>query len=228
MPETILVCGGSGGVGRLLCERLGRAGHQAIATYHQQRDQTLAWAEAAAIPAIPLDLSRPDGVGLGVEELAALGLEPTGVVFAASPRPEIAPFGKISDAEMERQWQVNVRGPHRLLAELIKRYFRKSRRGTAIAVLSAAMGDPDGRGAVGSMAGYVEAKFGLRGVLTAARAEFDWLRIGFVAPDFIETPMLDVFDPRYLDMMRARQTLGRFLSPDEVAGDIERLITDAP
>ncbi|TAN73719.1 MAG: SDR family oxidoreductase, partial [Magnetospirillum sp.] len=210
------------------CGRLRRGGYEVVATYHQQREQTLAWAAAESVHAVHLDLSRPDSVNQGLEDIAALGCRPSAVVFAASPSPEIAPFGKISDAEMERQWQVNVRGPHRLLAELIKRYFRKAGHGTAVAVLTAAMGGNGGQGAVGSMAGYVEAKFGLKGVLTAAKAEFDWLRIGFVAPDFVETPMLDVFDSRYLDMMRSRRTAGRFLAPDDVAREIEDLIRDAP
>lgn len=209
MAEAVLVTGGSGGIGAATCRALAAAGFLPVVGYASGRDR----AEAVGGLTLACDMADDAAIDAAVARLAA---ETTlaGVVLAASPPPALAPFTKVTD-ELERQWRVNVAGPRRLLAGLVKACFRPRRTGFAVAVLSRAMG-LEGATSPG-MADYVIAKHGLLGVVKAAGAEYPWLRTGFVSPGFTETAMLTAFDDRYLDQARAA---GRFATPDEVAAEI--------
>ena len=71
--------------------------------------------------------------------------------------------------------------------------------------------------AASNMGAYVVAKYGLAGVLAAVAADYSWLRVRSVSPGYTETPMLSVFDDRFLALQRERQP---FQTPDEVAQQI--------
>ena len=63
--------------------------------------------------------------------------------------------------------------------------------GLVVAVLTAAMGS-DKRQATANMGAYVIAKYGVRGLLKAAEAEYPWLQCAEVLPDFIETDIIGI------------------------------------
>ncbi len=44
-------------------------------------------------------------------------------------------------------------------------------------------------------------------------AKYNWLKVRIVTPGFTKTPKLDVFDPRYLEMIQAQN---KILTPEEV------------
>jgi NAD(P)-dependent dehydrogenase (short-subunit alcohol dehydrogenase family) len=209
MAEAVLVTGGSGGIGAATCRALAEAGYTPVVGYASGRDR----AEAVGAFVLHCDMAEDGSIDAAVARLAS---ETTlaGVVLAASPPPALLPFTKLTD-EAALQWRVNVAGPRRLLAGLVKFCFRPRRAGFAVAVLSRAMG-VEGDASPG-MADYVIAKHGLLGVVKAAAAEYPWLRTGFVAPGFTETAMLKAFDERYLEQARAA---GRFSTADEVAAEI--------
>jgi len=223
MKKNFLVSGGTGGIGTPLCRQLSAEGYRPIIGYHKSVDAAQALAEELDGKAMNLDLADPGEIDRCVSELKQEETNLSGVVFAASPPPSLGPFGRISDEEMNRQWAVNVAGPRKLLGELLRHFFRKEQSGSVIAILTAAMGDTE-QPATGSMGAYVISKFGLKGVLVAAKAEFSWLKTGIVYPGFTETPMLKAFDKRYLDKVRAEQPNGGFSNPDDVAAEITELI----
>jgi NAD(P)-dependent dehydrogenase (short-subunit alcohol dehydrogenase family) len=123
------------------------------------------------------------------------------------------PFGKITPEEMLLQWQVNVLGPQRLLAELVRRCFRKHKAGAVVGVLTRAMGN-DITGAASGMGAYVIAKHGMAGVLAMLAADYPWLRVRAVKPGYTETRMLDAFDERFLATQREKAP---FQTPEQVA-----------
>lgn len=229
MPgEAFLV---SGGIGGALCLRLAAAGYRPVVGFARSRAAAEAVADRCGGWALPLDLTDPASIDAAVDRLAAgtpdpavlhladperAGSQLAGVVLAGSPPPVLGPIGRITEADMTAQWQVNVLGPQRLLAGLVRQIFRKKRRGTVVGVLSEAMGQGD-RPAMASMGAYVIAKHGLAGLLALAAAEYPWLRVTTVSPGFTETGMLRVFDERFLDQMRQRAP---FRQPDEVAAEI--------
>lgn len=217
--ESFLVVGGSGDIGAATCERLAVMGYRPIVGYY--RSHHAASHVAGRCGGTPLALDLTDGSSI----MAALNLlencdDPlTGVILAASPAPLIAPFGKIFPEEMQRQWQVNVAGPQRLLSGIVNSCFRKRKSGTVVGILTQAMGNAQ-RQAACSMGPYVIAKFGLAGLLAVVAAEYPWLRVRSVSPGYTETKMLEVFDERFLELMRTKE---KFCTPQEVA---ERIIQE--
>ena len=172
-----------------------------------------------------MNFDQENAATTAIEALDALECHLDGIVFAASPPPVIGPFGAITEIDMLTQWRANVLGPQAFLGQVLKRDFRKRKSGFALAILTKALADEETPG-MGQMGAYVIAKSGLMGVLSAAKAEFPWLKIGSIRPGLTETPMLDAFDARYLDAMREKDPRSRFSASDEVAADLFALIGD--
>jgi 3-oxoacyl-[acyl-carrier protein] reductase len=219
--ESYLVSGGSGGIGAAVCRLLAARGDCPIVGYRSGEAAAHAVAAALGGRVLALDLGDERSIDAAVEAVAtADDSSPplAGIVLAASPPPALTPFARIEPDEMHRQWQVNVAGPQRLLAGLVRRSFQKRKRGAVVAVLSAAMGGSGpARPAAKGMGAYVIAKHGLAGLLAAVAAEYPWLRVGSVSPGYTRTRMLDAFDPRFLELQARTQ---RFLEPEEVAREI--------
>ncbi|MDH5671418.1 MAG: SDR family oxidoreductase [Myxococcales bacterium] len=215
--EAFLVTGGSGGIGSALCAHLAEAGYVPLVGYGAGRARAEATAARLGGEAVALDLTQPQLIDAAVLHIAARAEPLAGVVLGASPPPELAPLGKVSDADMTLQWEVNVAGPRRLLAALTRRCFRKRRRGLVIGVLSAAMGR-QGAAKMSSMGAYLIAKHGLDGLLSVAAADYTWLQVGRVYPGFTDTPMLKAFDRRFIEGLEVR-------SADAVAADVMEVIS---
>jgi NAD(P)-dependent dehydrogenase (short-subunit alcohol dehydrogenase family) len=226
-PKRFLVSGGSGGIGAAVCHELAAHGFRPIVGYHRNK---LAAHEVAARcegHAVHLDLSSGTSIHEAVEQIQALlatdDVPLAGVILCGSPPLALAPFGKITSEEMMLQLQVNVIGPQHLLAELVRRCFRKNKDGVVVGVLSQAMGagahNRDdatryGHGVASGMGAYVIAKYGMAGLLELLAADYPWLRVRSVKPGYTETRMLQVFDERFLALQRERQ---EFTTPQHVA-----------
>lgn len=213
--KWFLVSGGSGGIGSAICDELARAGYRPVVGYHRGRDAALEVASRTGGVALPLDMSQESSIEAAAQTLSELP-RLHGVVLAGSPPLSLVPFGKISSQEMIEQWQVNVLGPQRLLAELVKRCFRKHKAGSVIGILTRAMGT-DTAPAASGMGAYTIAKYGMAGVLRLLAADYPWLSVNSVSPGFTETRMLDAFDPRFLELQRGRAA---FQTPQEIAAQV--------
>jgi NAD(P)-dependent dehydrogenase (short-subunit alcohol dehydrogenase family) len=223
MAETILVSGGSGGIGAAVCDALAARGFAPVVGYASNREAAQAVADRTGGSVLQLDLTSTDSIAAATTALAAMASPPVGVVLAGSPRPEIEPFGKITPDAMALQWQVNVAGPQRLLAGVVKTCFRPRKAGRVLGVLTSALAEP-GKPAAGSMGAYVIAKAGMAGLLDVLAADYGWLTVRSVRPGYTETPMLRAFDERYLEMMRERTP---FSTPEAVARTIvDELLRD--
>lgn len=221
-PSYVMVTGGTGGIGSALCRLLPASGHKPIVAYHNNREQAETLARECGGLAVRLDLASDESItqalaGLS-EELGEAGLI-SGVVLAASPPPDLAPFTKLTPEMLLHQFRINVAGPQLLLAGLIKAYFRKNKSGTVTGILSEAIGSENQPPATG-MGAYVIAKTALRGMLSVCAAEYPWLHVRTVSPGFTRTGMLDVFDERYLEQMQA-------IKPFASAEDAARQVLEA-
>jgi 3-oxoacyl-[acyl-carrier protein] reductase len=211
-PGWYLVSGGSGGIGAAVCELLAQRGYAPVVAYHRNAAAAEAVAQRCGGIGLALDLGDEASILAAAARLESLPVL-AGAVLAAAPALSLAPFGKITAAELQQQWQVNVLGPQRLLAELVRRCFRRHKRGSVVGVLTQAMGDGI-HGAAAGMGAYVIAKHGLAGVLAALAADYPWLRVRAVKPGYTETRMLEAFDERFLAMQREKAP---FQTPAQVA-----------
>jgi 3-oxoacyl-[acyl-carrier protein] reductase len=207
-----LVSGGSGGIGAAVCDQLAARGFTPVVAYHRNAAGAEAVAQRSGGRSLALDLGDEASIQAAAAQLEAAPML-AGVVLAGSPPLSPVPFGKITADEMRQQWQVNVLGPQRLLAELVRRCFRRHKRGTVVGVLTRAMGEGTA-GASAGMGAYVIAKHGMAGMLGLLAADHPWLRVRAVRPGYTETRMLDAFDERFLAMQREKAP---FQTPEQVA-----------
>lgn len=214
-PSYVLVSGGAGGIGSALCRLLPASGFAPVVGYRSNKEQAEKLALECGGFAVKLDLASDESVAQALAQISE-GLGEgriCGVVLAASPPPDLLPFGKLTPEMLLHQFRINVVGPQLLLASLIKTYFRKNKSGVVVGVLSEAMGD-ETHPPVTGMGAYVIAKTALRGMLSVCAAEYPWLHVRTVSPGFTKTRMLDVFDERYLEQMQAKVP---FASAEDVA-----------
>lgn len=211
--ECFLVSGGSGDIGAATCEALAAAGYRPIVGYHRAAAAAQTVAERTGGLVLALDLASDASIDQAVTQLASAEGRLAGAVLAGSPPLALAPFGKILPADLQTQWQVNVLGPQRLLAGLVRQCWRPHKDGVVIGVLSRAMGDASG-GTASGLGAYVIAKYGMAGLLAVLAADYPWLRVGSVRPGYTETRMLSAFDERFLAQQREKTP---FQTPQEVA-----------
>jgi len=214
--DRIFVSGGSGGIGSAVCRKIAENDLIPIVGYHRNKGKAEALAKKLGGAASYVDFSN-----MGGNEAPIAALEPPeqkigGIILAASPAPCITPLRHTSAQEMQVQWEVNVLGHWRLCQFLIDRYMKVNRRGVIVGILSKAMSDNHDK-ASPHMGAYIVAKYGLKGLIHSIDAEYRWLRTETTSPGYTETPMLDVFDSRFLEIIRKKQTDGQFATPETVA-----------
>lgn len=215
----LLVTGGSGGIGSAICRHLVTIGVMPIVGYNSNIQQAQNLAKETGGFALKINMNNINSIKVAVqtiEDKIEDGAELVGVVLGASPPPDLLPFSGLTSEHLLNQFQVNVIGSHLLISILIKKFFRGTKSGTIIGILSQAISIENKLPATG-MGAYVIAKEALKSMLSVCSAEHPWLKIRTVSPGFTKTEMLKVFDPRYLEIM---QTQNVFATPEEVAEQI--------
>jgi 3-oxoacyl-[acyl-carrier protein] reductase len=216
---SLVVTGGSSGIGAAVCLAAARSGWHVWVGYASGGDRAATIAaeirelgHSASIVALPL--GSPELLVKGVERMARPPV-PSAAILCGGPAPDVRPFLRLEPDDFRRQLDCTVVGHSVLIGELWRQCFRRRGGGHILAVLSAAQGPTTAP----YMASYVAAKGGFEALLRAAAAELGrgGLRVSVVRPGFVETPMLDAFEPRLLDLARQSTPSRRFLQPTEVA-----------
>jgi len=221
----ILVCGGTGGIGSAVCAALPARGYRPIVGYARSRELARSLAASLDGQALAIDLGEPPSIEAALEHLGQPDLDLRGVVLAATAPLTLEPIARVDPVAIDLQWRIHVRGPHQLVAGLVRQSFRKPRRGHVVGVLSQAIADGE-RPAMPLMGAYGIAKQGLRGLLDALRADYPWLTVEAVSPGFTRTSLLEAFDARFLEQIEQREPIAE---PSAVAREIvARLPPEAP
>lgn len=229
MAKTILVTGGSRGIGRAVALRAGRLGWSVGLGYREDRRAAEAVVRAVQdaggrAHAVRGDVSHEiDVVDLfdGVEE--ALGpLE--GVVANAGITAPASPLAEMSAKRMRRILEVNVLGTL-LCAREAARRLGASRGGSLVLLSSAAarLGSP------GEYVDYAASKGAVDTLCVGLAKELApvGVRVNAVRPGIIETDIhASSGDPQRAERLTPTIPLGRPGSADEVAAAIVWLLSD--
>ena len=213
--RTVLVTGGTRGIGRAISLQLARAGARVVANYARNDGAAQALADAATAEGLTIeplrgDLSSPKGMAAVQEKLA--GASALSIVHAAATGVH-RPFESLTLRHWDFTMALNVRA----FFELVQLLRPQLGAGSAIVAVSsagavravpayAAIGSS--KGALESLARHLAAEFAAQGV-----------RVNIVSPGSVLTEAWDAFpdkDKRVAEAV-ARTPRGRLVVPEEVA-----------
>jgi 3-oxoacyl-[acyl-carrier protein] reductase len=227
--KVAVVSGGSGGIGHAICTRLAADGYAVVVGYRDEEDRARRVVE---------EIERAEGRGLAVradmcDEDAGAALVERAVrafggvsllVNAASPRIDAKPLDALGWEDISEQLDVQLRGAFRLAKAAVP-HMREQGYGRIVTILSQAIEGTPTRG----WTAYAVAKSALAAFSRQLAAELGpvGITVNCVAPGMTDTRMIGDIPEKHR-LMTARQTpLRRLATPDDVAGAVAYLASDA-
>jgi 3-oxoacyl-[acyl-carrier protein] reductase len=213
--RSIMITGATGVVGRAICQKMARQGWDILVGWYRSDDSLCKLVDELSdwpVEVLPmlLDMNQPEVLvkSMELELPSPLGA----LVINASCRPQVAPMSKISLKDVSAQLAVSALGPFELIRQVWRCHFKKYGTGHIIALSSAGLDTP----VATHMSGYLVGKAAMESVVGCAVAEYGQKGLSgtILRPRYIDTPLLNNFEPRFVDLMRERALL---LSPEVVA-----------
>ncbi len=224
MAGKILLINGTGGIGEELAHALSKEGMSLVIGFTNSESKASALCNKLSSQKLELNLEQPENFESVVEKLSTITDQLLGIVFLSSARPAILKFTEQNSYEMNRQFQVNAAGPALFTQVLIRKQLLKRPFGFVYGVLSKAMG-LENTGVSSNMSAYIMGKYAQLGFLKSLHADYPWLKIDFSVPGFTETPMLEAFDPRYVELLKQKNAIEK---PSVIAKEIaDRILSYA-
>ncbi len=223
--NAAIVTGGTRGIGRAISTRLARDGWDLLATYHSD-DAAAASAQedlrqfGGRVEILAADISKPDGAGQTIETaIQAFGKIDALVNNAGITRDTL--IMRMSEEDWDAVLSTNLKGAF-LTSKAVIRPMLRQRSGRIVNLTSVV-------GLVGNagQANYAAAKAGLVGLTKSLAKEVGsrGITVNAVAPGFIETRLTDVLSAEVKEGLLKQTPLGRFGSPDDVAGAVAFLLS---
>jgi 3-oxoacyl-[acyl-carrier protein] reductase len=226
-PRIALVTGGSGGIGTACAGALAAAGHRVAVGYGTSAgaaDKVVEAIERAGgtAMAVHADVTEPgavDGAFAAIE--SAWGPVELVVNAAGANRDKLTV--QLGDADWRHTLDTDLSGPFYVVRRALRPMIR-ARYGRIVNVSSivAATGSP-------GQANYAAAKAGLVGLSRSVAREVAsrGITVNVVEPGPVATPMTDALPEARRQALAAATAMGRFGTPEEVAGVVAFLCSDA-
>lgn len=216
MDATVLVTGGTGGLGTAVTARLLEDGWRVVVPWLAEQELGRLPAGAAGLTLVQADLTDHSSVGACVAQAAADPDRPLRAVvnlvggFAMGGRVHETPV-----EDFEAQLRMNLR-PAYLVSQATLPHLVAAGGGALVLVSSQAVRKPF-RGA----AGYLTAKTAVLGLAGALHAEYakDGVRVNTILPDVIDTPANRAAQPD--------ADTSKWTAPEAIADTIAHLCSPA-
>lgn len=219
--KYVLVVGGSGGLGKAICNELKKIGLIPIIGWCNNEDKALEIAEESNGIALKIDLLNPIDSFTNLDKLN-FSKNIIGVIHSGSLELKLEKFSKINENNLRRRIDMDIFGTWHFMNMAIKKFLKPKKKGFILFVLSSVMGNFE-KASMPSLAGYVIGKYSLAGISSAMGADNKWLKVLTISPGFIDTPMLDAFDSRFVNQLRIQNKIS---SPKDIANEVIFLIKE--
>jgi 3-oxoacyl-[acyl-carrier protein] reductase len=216
--RTALVTGGSRGIGRAIAAELAKAGAQVVIGYRSGADEAQSVASEIGGRAVQADVSDPEEAKRLVEEAGEVDIL---VNNAGITRDGL--LARMSDDDWHTVLDTNLGGTFNT-CRAVSRGMMKRRSGAIVNVSSivGVHGNP-------GQTNYSASKAGIIGFTKALARELGsrGVRANVVAPGYISTRLTNELPEELQQAMLANTPLGRFGDPEDVAGAVRFLCSDA-
>lgn len=223
--RTVLVTGGSRGIGRAICLALGGAGARVAVNYANDRDaadKTLAELEALGAQAtiVKADVSEPDAVS-GMVETVENSLGPVDLLVTSAGIARAEQHDEMRFEGWRRMLAVNLDGTY-LPVMAVKDGMLARGYGRIVCIASIA-----GLRARGSMITYSTSKAAVIAFARSCAAAFGPdIRVNCVAPGLIDTDMGQSMGAEAVRRLSEEAFLKRIGQPEEIAQTVLFLLSE--
>src|SRR5215204_3072896 len=216
--RTALVTGGSRGIGKAIAAELAGAGATVVVGYRSGAEEAEGAASEIGARAVQADVSNPDDAKRLVEEAGDVDIL---VNNAGVTRDGL--LARMSDEDWDVVIDTNLRGTFNTCRAVTRGMMK--RRSGAIVNVSSVVGLHGNPG----QTNYSASKAGIIGFTKALARELGsrGVRANVVAPGYITTRLTTELPEELQNAMLANTPLGRFGDPEDVAGAVRFLCSDA-
>ena len=216
--STVLITGGSRGIGAATVRQFAKAGHRVYFLYEKEHEAAAAVAAETGAIAICADVADRDAVAQAFRQLKSLDIL---VCNAGISIPGL--MSMMAVESWDRLFDVNVKGIFHCVNAAMPFFLAKQ--AGSIVTVSSMWGQVGGscevaysatKGAVIAMSKALAKELGPSGI-----------RVNCVAPGVILTDMCADIDPEVLEELRQESPIGKNGTPEDVAAAIE-YIANAP
>jgi len=228
MGRSALVTGGSRGLGRAMAQALAQAGAEVVLSSRNAEElrmaaEGVARASGSRVEWVAADLTRREDIArLADEAVRRLGKIDILINNAGTNMPQAV--DEIQDEVWDTIVQLNLSSCMALMRALVPGM--KARRWGRVIHISSVMGF----GSKECRAAYSATKSALMGLARAAALELGpfGITVNCIAPGFFATELpLQLLSPEDKAKVAQRTALGRWGQPDELAGPVLLLASDA-
>jgi 3-oxoacyl-[acyl-carrier protein] reductase len=216
--KTALVTGGSRGIGRAIVLELGRAGASVVVGYRGGKDEAEAVAVEVGGRAVQADVADPEAAKALVEAAGDLDIL---VNNAGITRDGL--LARMPDEDWRDVIETNLSAMF-YTCRAVARPMMKKRDGSIVNISSivGVHGNP-------GQTNYAAAKAGIIGFTKSLARELGsrGVRANVVAPGYVSTQLTDVLPDEAKAAMLAATPLGRLGDPEDIAGAVRFLCSDA-
>jgi 3-oxoacyl-[acyl-carrier protein] reductase len=216
--KRALVTGASKGIGRAIAEELARAGAHVVVGYRSGKDEAEELAAAIGGAAVQADVSSPEDAARLVAEAGDIDVL---VNNAGLTRDGL--LARMSDDDWRTVIDTNLSSVF-YTCRAVTRPMMK-RRGGSIVNISSVVGVHGNWG----QTNYAASKAGIIGFTKSLARELGSrnIRANVVAPGYVKTALTDVLPEEATAAMIQNTPLGRVAEPQEIAGAVRFLASDA-
>jgi 3-oxoacyl-[acyl-carrier protein] reductase len=225
VARAAIVTGGTRGIGLAIARRLAADGYDLLISYRgdevaAEEARTELGATGRKVMVLAADVGTADGAGALIESAINAFGRIDGLVNNAGITRDTLVM-RMSEEDWDAVLQTNLKGAFLCSKAAIRPMLRA--RGGRIVNLTSVVGLVGNAGQVN----YAAAKAGLVGMTKSLAKEVGsrGVTVNAVAPGFIETRLTDVLPQELKDNLLKNTPLGRFGTPDDVAGAVAFLVS---